>query len=250
MFLILPPKQGSSDDFLALLQSSASCPLHCGALWGSARPRCQGGGWVTAGLGGARVAGGLGNASLVLCVRPWRTPRTPRRGSSHASMVAARRCLCSPACPLPAQPLPHGRGAAALVTSSVVLGCWWVPGPPARCHRVLSLLPISGRLRGSRPSRSVVVGFAARIGPAGLWAAAERRAEGGGLGCCPALCTPVALETCLGAQHRALHRDPCLPVSVMLQQRSTSLSGERWGESRAQGQRGMLSLETQPSSRE
>lgn len=147
----------SSYDSLALLQSSTGELSGCTAeRFGDLCVLCQAvraQGWhwgpgVALGLRVLCAAGALGLLSL-FAVSVSLGTQDSLLGSPQVSRMAARRCLCS--CPLPAQPLP-ARGATALLSISVLLGGWQVPGPcPVPCSHCHPprLLPVSVCLCGS-----------------------------------------------------------------------------------------------------
>lgn len=132
---------------------------------------------------------------------------------------------CALVLPVPRQlsPIAELLVATALMSSSVVLGGWQVPGPPAQCHAATATPTGCSLCPACSPSLAVSV---AAICPAVRgWALLPGSVPRGSqqllsavtmkeaLGCYPALCTPVALgpmETCSGTQHGALQTPACL----------------------------------------
>lgn len=184
----------------AAQESSLGCPLHCRTVWGFACPPLPGGeSWVTVGLRGAACCRGFGDCipcSLYVFLEDTQESLLGvlscfRDGCKALPMLLVLSSCLSPACPLPARPLPHSRGAGYRSPGELLCCSWglastWTPCPVSRGHyhphRVLpvpSLLLVSSCLCGSRLSCSMAVGFAGRISPTGPSAAAKCSCKGG-----------------------------------------------------------------------
>lgn len=212
----------AAHDFLALLQSSpgelSGLPTALQNSLGIACPPLPGGeGWVTVGLRGAACCRGFGDCipcSLHVFLEDTQDSLLGvlscfRDGCKALPVLPVLSSCLSPACPLPARPLPHSRGAGYRSPGELLCCSWglastWTPCSVSRSHyhphRVLpvpSLLLVSSCLCGShlscssRLSCSMAVGFAARISPTGPSAAAKCSCKGGVCLVVTQLCAPL-----------------------------------------------------------
>lgn len=196
---------------------------------------------------------------------PWRIPRTPRRGSSHGSMVAARHFLRCPACPRPAQPprqgccVPQPWGPPPLLLGA---GEYLhpLPGVAQPFPQGAPCAWLAPHLRLCPWQLSVPWQPSVLQRGGGLWCGDRPRGARGGcrmqwrgrraLGCYPALGTPVALEPtemCSGTRQWG-SAQRLVPVHVTSETSWTGsvLSRERGGEAEPRSKGGCSASKRSP----